>query len=110
MLLVEFGLCSAKYVLMMIEYFSKWIELVALLDKFNERVAYAFLDRVLSRFGALTEVLTDQDREFLEEFQALLKQIYIDHKTTSRDHPEASDLAECMVQTIKRALRKYDLQ
>jgi hypothetical protein len=48
-----------KYVLVMIEHFSKWIELVALPDKFSEGAAYSFLDRVLSRFGALAEVLTD---------------------------------------------------
>jgi hypothetical protein len=41
-----------KYVLVMIEHFSKWIELVALPDKFNEGAAYSFLDRVLGHFGA----------------------------------------------------------
>jgi hypothetical protein len=34
----------------------------------------------------------------------------IDHHTTSRDHPEADGLAERMVQTVKKALRKYGLQ
>jgi hypothetical protein len=48
-----------NYVLVMIEHFSKWLELVALLDKFSEGAAYSFLDRVLSRFGAPAEVLTD---------------------------------------------------
>jgi hypothetical protein len=43
----------------MVEHFSKWIELVALPDKSNEGVAYFFLDRVLSHFGAPAEVLTD---------------------------------------------------
>jgi transposase-like protein len=57
-----------KYVLVMIEPFSKWIELVALSDKFSKRVAYSFLDRILSRFGAPAKVLTDQGREFLGEF------------------------------------------
>ena len=99
-----------KYVLVMIEHFSKWIELVALPDKFSERVAYAFLNRVLSRFGAPSEVLTDQGREFLEEFESLLEQTYVDHRTTNRDHLKADGLAERMVQTIKRALRKYGLQ
>ena len=94
----------------MIEHFSKWIELVALLDKFSEGAAYAFLDRVLSRFGAPAEVLTDQGREFLGEFQSLLEQTYVDHRTTSRDHLEADGLAERMVQIVKRALRKYGLQ
>jgi hypothetical protein len=98
-----------KYVLVMIEHFSKWIELVALPDKFNEGAAYSFLDRVLSRFGALAELLTDQGREFLGEFQTLCEQAMIDHHTTSRDHPEADGLAERMVQTVERGLRKYSL-
>jgi hypothetical protein len=98
-----------KYVLVMIEYFSKWIELVALSDKFSEGAAYSFLDRVLSRFGAPAEVLTNQGREFLGESQTLCEQAMIDHGTTSRDHPEADGLAERMVQTVKRGLRKYNL-
>ncbi len=49
-----------RYVLVMVEHFSKWIELVPSPDKSKEGIAYAFLDRVLSRFGALAEVLTDQ--------------------------------------------------
>jgi hypothetical protein len=99
-----------KFVLVMIEHFSKWIELVALPDKFSEGTAYSFLDHVLSRFGAPTEVLTDQGREFFGAFQTLCEQAMIDHRTTSRDHPEADGLAECMVQTVKRGLRKYSLK
>ena len=48
-----------KYILVIIEHFSKWIELVALLDKFSEGGAYAFVDRIVSRFEAPTEVLID---------------------------------------------------
>ena len=57
-----------KYVLVMVEYFSKWIELVVLSQNFAELAAAAFLDRVLARFGAPAEVLTDQGREFLGDF------------------------------------------
>jgi len=52
--------CEAKYVLIMVEYFSKWIKLVALPQNSSKLVAMAFLDRVLSHFGASTKVLTDQ--------------------------------------------------
>ena len=99
-----------RYVLVMVEHFSKWIELVALPDKASEGAAYAFLDRVLSHFGAPAEVLTDQGTEFQGEFQVLCDKALIDHRTTSRDHPEADGLAERVVQTVKRALRKYGLQ
>jgi transposase-like protein len=84
--------------------------LVALPDKFSEEVAYSFLDRVLSRFGAPAEVLTDQGRKFLGGFQTLCEQAMIDHRTTSRDHPEVDGLVERMVQTVKRGLRKYNLK
>ncbi|OAE18505.1 hypothetical protein AXG93_163s1380 [Marchantia polymorpha subsp. ruderalis] len=68
-----------RYVFMMVEHFSKWIEFVALLDKPSEGVAYAFLDRVLSHYGAPVEVLTDQETEFQGDFQVLCDKALIDH-------------------------------
>jgi transposase-like protein len=99
-----------RYTLVIVEHFSKWIELVALPDKCSEGVTYAFLDRMLSQFGAPAEVLTDQGTEFKGNFQDLLNRCLIDHYITSRDHPQADGLAERLVQTVKRALRKYGLQ
>jgi transposase-like protein len=93
----------------MVEHVSKWIELVLSPDKSNKGVAYAFLDRVLSHFGAPAEVLIDQGMEFQGEFQVLCDKVLIDHRTTSRDHPEADGLTERVVKTVKRALRKYGL-
>lgn len=83
---------GAKYVLVMVEHFSKWIELVALLQNSSKLAAMAFLDRVLACFGALAEVLTDQGREFLGAFKALCTKALIDHRTTSLDHQEADGL------------------
>ncbi len=60
-----------KYVLVMVEHFSKWIELVPSPDKSSEGVVYAFLDRVLSHFGALVEVLINQGTQFQGELQVL---------------------------------------
>ncbi len=72
-----------RYVLVMVKHFSKCIELVPSLDKSSEGVAYAFLDRVLSHFGAPAEVLTDQSTEFQGEFQVLCDKALIDNRTTS---------------------------
>ena len=47
---------------------------MALPQKFSEGATYAFLDRVLSRFGGPAEVLTNQGIDFLGEFQTLLEQ------------------------------------
>ncbi|CAM6110662.1 unnamed protein product [Calypogeia fissa] len=99
-----------RYVLVMVEHFSKWIELVTLLDKSSEGVAYAFLDRVLSHFGAPAKVLTDQGAEFRGDFQDFYDKSLIDHRTTSLDHLEAYGLAKRVVQTVKRGLCKCGLQ
>jgi hypothetical protein len=71
----------------MVEHFSKWIELVPSPDKSSEGIAYAFLDRVLSHFGALAEVVIDQSTKFQGEFQVLCDKALIDHQTTCKDHP-----------------------
>jgi hypothetical protein len=56
-------------VLVMVGHFSKWIELMLLPNKSNERVAYAFLDQILNQFRARIEVFTDQGKEFLGKFE-----------------------------------------
>jgi hypothetical protein len=98
-----------KYVLVMIEHFSKWIELVPIPDKTSHHTAAA-LRGVLCRYGAPAEVLTDQGEEFQDEFAELLTKLLIDHRLSSRDHPQSDGLAERMVQTVNEALRKYVLK
>ena len=48
-----------RYVMIAVEYFTKWVELVLLKSKSSANVAHAFLDQVLSWFGAPGEVLMD---------------------------------------------------
>ena len=69
-------------------------------------VASAFKARVLCRYGAMAEVVTDRGSEFEGEFAALLEQALVDHRVTSREHPQADGLTERAVQTFKRALRR----
>jgi hypothetical protein len=86
-----------RYVLVMVEHLSKWIELVPSLNKSSDGITYAFLNKLFSHFGALAKVLTNQGMEFQGEFQVLCDKALIDHRTTSRDHPEANGLTECVV-------------
>ncbi len=39
-------------------------------------------------FGACADYLTDQRSGFRREFQDLLDHAFIDHRQTSRDHPQ----------------------
>jgi len=93
----------------MIEHFSKWVKLVALPDKSSHNTNQAFLQHVLSRFGACVECLTNQGSKFRGKFQDLLDHGLINHRRTSRDHPQVVGLAERMVQTCKKRLWKICL-
>ena len=61
---------------------------------------------MLSRYGAPGEIITDRGGGFQREFDALCSKHDISHRLASRDHPQADGLAERMVQTMKRSLRK----
>ncbi|GAQ92808.1 protein with retrovirus polyprotein and ribonuclease H-like superfamily protein and FYVE/PHD zinc finger superfamily [Klebsormidium nitens] len=95
-----------QYVIVMIEHFSKWIEIAAISAKTAENVKAAFI-KILARYGAPAEVLTHQGTEFEGLFAELLLAVYIDHRITSRDHAQSNGLAERIVQMFEKALRKY---
>jgi hypothetical protein len=99
-----------KYVMVCIEHFSKFAVLVPLLAKTAEETAYALATHVLGPYGGCGEIITDQGNEFKGEFQELLTQALIDHRTTSPDHPQADGLAERCVNTMKKALTKLCLE
>ncbi len=83
--------------MIMIEHFSKWVELDVLSNKSSYNTGQVFIQQVLSRFGACAECLTNQGSKFRGEFQDLLDHAFIDHRRTSRDHPQVDGLVERMV-------------
>ena len=52
------------YVLVCIEHFTKWVELIPLPSKSSKDATRALLGGVLSRYGAPGEILIYQGREF----------------------------------------------
>jgi hypothetical protein len=83
--------------MIMIEHFSKCVELVALPNKSSHSTSQAFLQHVLSRFGACVECLTNQGSKFKGKFQDLLDHALIDHRQTSRNHPQVDGITKRMV-------------
>jgi hypothetical protein len=59
---------------------------------YNEGTTYAFFDRMLSKFGVPTKVLTKQGMELCGDFQKLCEKALINHWTTSLNHLEADGL------------------
>jgi hypothetical protein len=57
--------------LVMIEQFSKWLEMV--LDYNSERATYAFLKIMFNRFGVLIEVLITKVQIPMGNFKSFVK-------------------------------------
>ena len=72
------------FVLVCIEHMTKWVEFIALPSKSSAHLARAFLENILSRFGVLGVVLTNQGTEFQGECLTLLKKQKISHRIASK--------------------------
>jgi transposase InsO family protein len=94
-----------RYVMVMVEHYSKFVELAALPAKEARHTAAAFTSRVLGRYGAMAEVLTDQGSEWLAEFHQVLERALVDHRMTSAGRPSSNGASERVVQVVKQALR-----
>jgi len=53
-----------KYLLIMVDYFTKWVEAFPLKNIRARTVAETFLNQIVSRHGVPLEVHTDQGRNF----------------------------------------------
>jgi hypothetical protein len=96
------------YIMVCIEHFSKWVEVFPLQGKTASEVAY-YAHQLFSRYLSPAEVVTDGGGEFEGAFHELLIKLGVDHRVTSPNHPQANGLAERMVGTIKRSLKRLFL-
>ena len=96
-----------SYCMVLVEGHCRWAEMVAIPGKESAITARVLLERVVGRYGCCAEVVSDAGGEFRGAFDALLSSLFIDHRTTSANHPQANGLAERAVQTLKRAIRKH---
>lgn len=97
-----------RYVLVLMDYFTKWPEALALPDQTAETVADALLDNVFSRFGVPLELHSDQGRNFESDvFQQMLKRLQIEKTRTTPRHPQSDGMVERFNRTIANYLAKY---
>eukprot|EP00873_Tetraselmis_striata_P046084 jgi/Tetstr1/466348/TSEL_010878.t1 len=95
------------HVLVVVEHFSKWVDLVPINSLNPDVIAKAFTERVLARYGAPVEVVTDNGQEYHGQFAALLKQHGIDQVEIPLGHPLSNGMSERIVRVLKEALRKF---
>ena len=99
-----------KYLVVAMDYLTKWPEVAALPDKSSTTVAAFFLREIIARHGCPKEVLSDNGGEFHGDFDALLQTYRIDHRLTSSNHPQANGLVERFNGVLCSALRKCTME
>lgn len=53
-----------KYILVIGDYFTKWIEVFPMADQETRTIASIFINKFVSRFGVPHQLHTDQGRQF----------------------------------------------
>ena len=95
---MDLSVTSAKgnrYVLVMVDCFSRWTEACPLPDKTMLSVADAFFQYVVCRFGMPSVIHSDQGQEFENKVTQELCLLCGAHKTrTTPYHPESDGLVE----------------
>ena len=77
-----------KHVLVMTDAFSKWTEVVALLNQTAETTSRALMDRIILYHGPPKIIVTDRGSNFTSRlFNSLCKELKTKHKTTTAYHP-----------------------
>ncbi|RVX03782.1 Pol polyprotein [Vitis vinifera] len=96
-----------SYVLMGVDYVSKWVEVVPC--KHNDhRVVLNFLkENIFSRFGVPKAIISDGGTIFCNKpFETLLAKYGVKHKVATPYHPQTSEQVELANQEIKNILMK----
>ena len=98
-----------KYILTIIDYWTRWCEALPLPDKKAETVATAFMTQFVARYGCPMSILTDRGREFLNEtFHGCCKDLMDSWKVrTTAYHAQTNGLCERLNGCIEKMLRAY---
>ena len=97
-----------RYVLVMVDCFTRWTEAFPLPDKTAQSVADAFFTNVVCRFGMPIVIHSDQGREFENKILHELCLLGGSHKTrTSPYHPESDGMVERFNRTLLMMLAMF---
>jgi transposase InsO family protein len=97
-----------RYILVITDLFTKWVELVPISNRTMPTVIDALIDRWFFRFGYPKEILTDRAREFHNKFvEALLENMNVRKLATSGYRPQCNGQAERVNRTVIKMLRSY---
>jgi transposase InsO family protein len=96
-----------KYIMVVTDYFSKYVEVRALPDQTAITTADAFLEMIVRRHGTPKAIVSDRGVNFTSKiFQRLCKSLGIKQKLATSHHPATNGETERFNRTLTMLLRK----
>jgi len=101
------GRAQKKFILVAIDYFTKWVEAEALTN-ITARQVHSFVWRnTVYSFDLPHTIITDNGQQFIDKkLRDFYKQVGIRHLTSSIEHPQTNGQAEVMNKVIVAELKK----
>lgn len=97
-----------RYIVMMIDQFTKWLECYAIPNQGAEQVAMSLVEGFIARMGCPLQIHSDQGRNFMRDlFCKLCKVLEISKTRTTPYRPCANGQIERYNGTILQAIRCY---
>ncbi|XP_057747161.1 uncharacterized protein LOC130966382 [Arachis stenosperma] len=98
---------SNKYILVVVDYVSKWVEAVATPTNDNKVVINFLRRNIFTRFGVPRALISDGGSHFCNRpLETLLLRYGVKHKVATPYHPQTSGQTEISNRELKRILEK----
>ncbi|GJX68216.1 reverse transcriptase domain-containing protein [Tanacetum coccineum] len=95
-----------KYILIAIDYLSKWVEAKALPTN-DARVVVKFLKSLFARFGTPRAIISDRGTHFCnDKFAKVMSKYGVTHRLATAYHPQTSRQVEVSNRGLKRILER----
>ncbi|GJV91390.1 reverse transcriptase domain-containing protein [Tanacetum coccineum] len=95
-----------KYILVAVDYLSKWVEAKAL-PKNDARVVVKFLKSLFARFRTPRAIISDRGTHFCNDrFAKVMSKYGVTHRLATASHPQTSSQVEVSNRGLKRILER----
>ena len=96
-----------RYIVIAMDYFSKWPEAKAIPNMKAETVAKFIYEDIICRHGVPQEILSDRGTSFVNKIISELCQNYqTKHRLTSAYRPQTNGMVECFNRTLGECIAK----
>nr|GEZ11759.1 reverse transcriptase domain-containing protein [Tanacetum cinerariifolium] len=95
-----------KYILVTVDYLSKWVEAKALPTN-DARVVCKFLKNLFARFGTPRAIISDKETHFCnDQFAKVMQKFIVTHHLATSYHPQTCGQVKVSNRRLKRILER----